>query len=106
MLVFVRRSPWRSTFAVRFAFGIRIVFPVACGAARLRLPIFLTGTAIACSAWSAIFVTVGWMFGETALLTLGQLRRYEDIIAATLVAAVVAVFVVWVRRRRAAALRE
>jgi membrane protein DedA with SNARE-associated domain len=104
LIVFVRRSPWKATFAVRYAFGIRIVFPVACGAARLRLPVFLTGTAVACASWSAIFALVGWGFGETALLILGHIRRYEDVIAALLVAGVVLVFVILIRRRREAAL--
>jgi membrane protein DedA with SNARE-associated domain len=101
LIVFVRRSPWKATFAVRYAFGIRIVFPVACGAARLRLPVFLTGSAIACVTWSTIFALVGWGFGETAILILGQIRKYEDIIAALLVAGVILIFVMIVRRRRA-----
>jgi membrane protein DedA with SNARE-associated domain len=101
LIVFVRRSPWKATFAVRYAFGIRIVFPVACGAARLRLPVFLTGSAIACVTWSTLFALVGWGFGETAILILGQIRKYEDIIAALLVAGVILIFVMIVRRRRA-----
>jgi membrane protein DedA with SNARE-associated domain len=104
LIVFVRRSPWKATFAVRFAFGIRIVFPVACGAARLRLPVFLTGSAIACALWSTIFTLIGWLFGETALLVIGHIRRYEDVIAGVLVAGVVLIFVVVIRKRRAAAL--
>jgi membrane protein DedA with SNARE-associated domain len=101
LIVFVRRRPWRSAFAVRFAFGARIVLPIACGAARLRLPVFLIGTAIASIVWSALFAFVGWLFGETALLVLGHIRRYEDFIAAFLIAGVVLVFVVLIRRRHA-----
>ena len=100
LLVIVRRSPWRSAFAVRFAFGARIVLPIACGAARLRIPVFLVGSAIASVIWAAFFATLGWIFGETALLILGHIRRYEDVIAALMVAGVVLVFVVLVRRRR------
>ena len=100
LLVFVRRSPWRSAFAVRFAFGARIVLPIACGAARLRIPVFLIGSAIASVIWAALFATLGWIFGETALLILGHIRRYEDVIAALLVAGVLLVFVILVRRRR------
>ncbi len=101
LLVFVRRRPWRSTFAVRFAFGARIVLPIACGAARLRIPVFLIGSAIASVVWAALFATLGWLFGETALLILGHIRRYEDVIAALLVAGVVLVFVVLIKRRQA-----
>jgi membrane protein DedA with SNARE-associated domain len=104
LLVFVRRRPWRSTFAVRFAFGARIVLPIACGAARLRIPVFLVGSAIASLVWAALFATLGWLFGETALLILGHIRRYEDVIAGLLVASVMLVFVVLIRRRQTAPL--
>ena len=104
LLVFVRRRPWRSTFAVRFAFGARIVLPIACGAARLKIPVFLVGSAIASLVWAALFATLGWLFGETALLVLGHIRRYDDMIAGLLVAGVVLVFVVLIRRRKTAPL--
>jgi membrane protein DedA with SNARE-associated domain len=90
-------------FAVRFAFGARIVLPIACGAARLRIPIFLIGSAIASLVWSAVFVTLGWLFGETALLVLGHIRRYEDELTGLLIAAVVVVAVVLYQRTSAAA---
>ena len=104
LLAFVRRSPWRSAFAVRFAFGARIVLPIACGAARLRLPVFLIGSAIAAIVWAGLFATLGWVFGETALLVLGHIRRYEDTIAVLIVAGVALVFVVIIRRRQTTAL--
>jgi membrane protein DedA with SNARE-associated domain len=100
LLMFVRRHPWRSTFAVRFALGARVVLPIACGAARLRIPVFLIGSAIASIIWSVIFVMLGWLFGETALLVLGHIRRYEDLITAVLIAGVVIVSVVLVQRRK------
>ncbi len=104
LLMFVRRSPWRSVFAVRFAFGLRIVMPIACGAARMRIPIFLIGTAAASVIWATVFATVGWLFGETALLVLGHIRRYDDMIAGLLIVGVALVFVVLVRRRQSSAL--
>jgi membrane protein DedA with SNARE-associated domain len=100
LLVFVRRSPWRSTFAVRFALGARIVMPIACGAARLRLHIFLIGTGIAALVWATLFALIGWLFGETALLILGHIRRYDDLIAAFLVIAVVIITVILIQRRK------
>ena len=106
LLVYVRRSPWQSVLAVRFAFGVRIILPVACGAARLRIPVYIFGTAFAALLWATTFASVGWIFGRSAVLVLGQLRRYEDIAAAIIVAAVVIVFVVVVRRRRARRIAE
>ena len=106
LLVFVRRSPWRSAFAVRFAFGARIVLPIACGAARLRLPIFLVGSAIAAVIWATAFTIIGWLFGDAALLVLGHIRRYEDVIAGLLVAGVVLVFVMIIRKKQTTRLIE
>jgi membrane protein DedA with SNARE-associated domain len=104
LLVFVRRSPWRSAFAVRFAFGARIVLPIACGAARLKIPIFLIGSAIASVVWAAAFALVGWLFGETALLILGHIRKYDDIIAALLIVGVVVAGIIFTRRHQSAGL--
>jgi membrane protein DedA with SNARE-associated domain len=106
MLLYVRRSPWKSVVAVRFAFGVRIVLPIACGAARLRMPVYFIGTAAVALVWSTTFAFVGWLFGESAVLILGHLRRYEDVIAVLIVLSVVLVFVVVVRRRRAQRLLE
>jgi membrane protein DedA with SNARE-associated domain len=104
LLVFVRRSPWRSAFAVRFAFGARIVLPIACGAARLKIPIFLIGSAVASVVWATAFALVGWLFGETALLILGHIRRYDDIIAGLLIVTVVVAGIVFTRRHHTAGL--
>ena len=34
-LMSVRRAPWRSSLAVRYAYGLRITLPIACGAAHV-----------------------------------------------------------------------
>ena len=84
---------------MRWAFGARILLPVACGAAHVRLPVYLVGTAISSAVWAAAFVAVGYLFGDAAVAALDVVRRYNR--WAIAVAAVVAV-VVWlvVRRRR------
>ena len=105
-LRYVRRSPLKSILAVRFAFGIRIVLPIACGAARVRMPLYFIGTAVVALVWSTTFSFVGWLFGESAMLLLGQLRRHEDVVAGVIVAAVLLIFVLVIRRRRARQLAE
>jgi membrane protein DedA with SNARE-associated domain len=100
-LAFVRRHPWRASLLVRFAIGARVVLPIACGAARLRWIIFLVASAISSVVWSAIFVLVGWMFGETALLVLGTVRRYDDYLVALIAIALLVAFIVLRRRSRA-----
>jgi membrane protein DedA with SNARE-associated domain len=94
----VRRHPWRSSLAVRWAYGLRLTLPIACGAARLPLPIYLIGSAISCLTWSYLFTLLGWGFGRTTLIVLGHVRRYENILIVGIIVALAVVF--WVMRKR------
>jgi membrane protein DedA with SNARE-associated domain len=94
----LRYSPWRATIISRFAFGARIPLPLACGAARVPPWIFLTGTAVASVVWASVCVGLGWIFGEGAVLVVGELRRYEWFVGAVLVL-VVAVIFWWLKKR-------
>lgn len=94
----VRRHPWRSSLAVRWAYGLRLTLPIACGAARLPLPVFLVGSAISCLTWSYCFAVLGWLFGRTALLVLGHVRRYENYLIVVIVLGLAAGF--WLMRRK------
>lgn len=94
----LRYSPWRATIISRFAFGARIPLPLACGAARVPPWIFLTGTAIASAVWAGVFVGLGWIFGEGAVLVVGEMRRYEWVVGAVLVLLVAVIFW-WLKKR-------
>ena len=94
----VRRHPWRSSLAVRWAYGLRMTLPIACGAARVPLPVYLTGSAISCLTWSYIFTLLGWAFGRTTLIVLGHVRRYENYLIIAIVVALALTF--WVMRRK------
>ena len=85
VLSVVRRHPWRCSLAVRFAFGLRLTLPVACGAARVPLWIYVVGSGISAVLWSYTFTLLGWGFGEASLRLLGHMRRYELPIALILV---------------------
>lgn len=102
LLTAMRWNPWRSTIISRFAFGARIALPMACGAARVPPWIFATGMAIASVIWAAVFVGLGWVFGQGAVILVGEVRRFEAPLAAVLVAVVVVAFVVLKRRQRRA----
>ena len=99
LLPAMRARPWRTSILVRFAFGGRIALPLACGAARLHAGKFAAGTAIGAVLWSIIFGSLGWFFGHSAVLILGSVRKYEDLMVALIVAAGIAVFFA-VRRNR------
>jgi len=86
----VRRHPWRASLAVRYAYGARIPLPIACGAAELSFTQYLIGSGISCWSWSALMTAIGWVFGSTAMLVLGRIRRHEDVLAISLVAVILA----------------
>jgi len=97
-LALVRRHPWRSSIAVRWAYGLRLTLPIACGAARVPIPIYFIGSAIGALTWGYVFTLLGWGFGETTLLVLGHVKRYEKYLV--LIILLVSLIVLLVMRGR------
>lgn len=98
LLDVVRRHPWRASLVVRFAYGARFLLPVTCGAARVSLPVFVIGSGISAWVWSGLFTGIGWVFGQTAVIVIGHVRRHEDHIAVGIV--LIVALVVWIITRR------
>jgi membrane protein DedA with SNARE-associated domain len=98
-IALVRRHPWRAALAVRYAWGLRLPIPIACGIGRVPLYIFSIGTAISCITWSLIFSLLGWWLGDATETLIGHVKQWEPYIGAVLVIAMIVGFVV-VRRRR------
>jgi membrane protein DedA with SNARE-associated domain len=94
----VRRHPWRASVAVRWAYGLRLTLPIACGAAHLPLPVYLVGSAISCASWAVVFTGIGWAFGETTLIVLGHVRRYENYLVGLFILLLIIGF--WIVRAR------
>jgi len=92
VLTVVRRHPWRCSLAVRWAYGLRLTLPLACGAARVPFWLYAIGGAISAATWAFAFTLIGWGFGEAALRIMGHVRRYEVRIALGIVVAVVLAF--------------
>ena len=99
----VRRRPWRSALAVRWAIGARILLPIACGASHVRLPLYLVGTLLSSVIWSAVFVGVGYAFGDTAVGVLHVVRRYDQWLVVAFLFALALAWAVVQRRREAKA---
>jgi membrane protein DedA with SNARE-associated domain len=95
----VQRNPWRSSLAVRFAYGLRIPLPVACGAAPVSFPVYLIASGISCWLWSAVFVYLGWKAGTPALALLGFTTRWEVRLGFLAIVLIVAIFLLRRRRR-------
>lgn len=96
----VRRNPLTASFLVRFAFGLRIVLPMACGAAQVPLYVFLPVSLVGSLAWTSVFTLVGYVAGEAAVQAMGHLSRAGEIVGALIVTVAVFAFLRWQRRRR------
>ena len=97
-LEIVRRHPWRASLAIRFAYGLRLPVPIACGAARLPLVLYVLASGVSCWLWSALFVLLGWKAGGAALAFLGFTSRYD--VRLGFIAIVLIATLFFMRRRR------
>jgi membrane protein DedA with SNARE-associated domain len=97
----VRRHPWRASLMVRFAYGLRVPLPVACGVGRVPLYIYVIGSAISSVAWSMLFSVLGWLLGRTTETLIGHVKDWEPVIGVGVLIAM-AIGFVWVRRRHLA----
>ncbi len=97
-LMGVRRAPWRSSLAVRYAYGLRLTLPIACGAAHVPLAEYLAGSAISAFTWASLFTVVGWVFGRSAAIVLHHVRRYEDVVGLALAGLLGLLVLLYVRR--------
>lgn len=106
-LRFVRRYPWRSSLSVRYAYGLRLALPMACGAARVPIITYVIGSGISALTWSSLFTVIGWAFGRTAMQLLRHMERFEDVIVLAGVGAVgVAILLLTRRAARATAVDD
>ena len=94
----VRRHPWRASLMVRFAYGLRLPVPIACGAARVSLPVYVIASGISSFVWSGLFVFLGWKAATAALALLGFTTRYEVRLSFVAIALIATLF--FMRRRR------
>jgi membrane protein DedA with SNARE-associated domain len=97
-LLGVRRAPWRSSLAVRYAYGLRLTLPIACGAAHVPLAEYLAGSGISAFTWASLFTVLGWVFGRSAELVMRHMRRYEDVIGLALAGLAGVLVLLYVRR--------
>lgn len=97
----VARNPLTASFLVRFAFGLRVVLPIACGAARVSWPTYLIASLIGSAMWTTLYALIGYAAGEAAVRAVGHLGRVGEIIGAAMVCAALFGFLWWNRRRRA-----
>lgn len=92
-VAFVDRHPIATVLLMRFAWGLRIVFPVTLGMTRMATALYVPLSALASVAWATAVVYLGvWVTGVVRAIV-GNLHHYELwlIAAAALIGLVVAV---------------
>ena len=96
----VARRRITASLLVRFLFGLRIVLPMACGAARVPLLLYLPLSLVGSLAWSALYVGIGYAAGDVAVRALGHLNDVGEVVGTLLLGGALLAFVRWQKRRR------
>lgn len=85
-VLLIRRWGRATAFLTRFAYGLRSILPMSLGAARMRFPVFITFNLMGSLSFAAVYLTLGYLFGETVQEILQRVRPYEKWILGGLVA--------------------
>jgi membrane protein DedA with SNARE-associated domain len=76
--------------AIRFLYGLRIVGPILLGMGRCPSWKFVLFNAIGAALWAPLIAGAGWVFGAAVEAVLKDIRDYEMILFAVVVAAGIA----------------
>ena len=95
----VARNPVKASLFVRFVIGLRIVLPLACGAARVPWAIYLPLSLVGSALWSAIFVLIGYGAGEAAVSIVGKLGRVGEIVGTLVATSLILLLLHWNNKR-------
>jgi membrane protein DedA with SNARE-associated domain len=78
--LFVRRNGHTAAFLSRFAYGLRLVLPMMIGALRMRPAIFHIFAALAAVCFAAVYLCVGYLFGQAIATLIGRVSAWETAI--------------------------
>lgn len=92
---------WDAGFivGVRFAYGLRVAGPVLMGASTMSARRFVIFNALGALIWAVVIGGLGWAFGGTAQLLLGEIHHVEGWL---LLALAVVALAAWALRRHRA----
>lgn len=99
---FIERYPTGFILVYRFLYGLRMVSPVAIGLSTIRWRRFAALNLFSSILWSAIFTTIGYLFGPAVTRILHALAPYktELLIALPIPGTVLLLWWLWRRRKR------
>ena len=84
VLRLLRRHETPVILGFRFVYGIRTVTPFVLGAGGTPPLRFLVLNGVGAAVWAAVVGTLGYVLGHSLEALLGEIRRYELAIAATI----------------------
>jgi membrane protein DedA with SNARE-associated domain len=74
---FVQRRPVLTVLLMRFAWGLRILFPVALGMTKMRAAVYIPLSAVASVLWALAVCWFGVAVSDAAHAIFGSLRPYD-----------------------------
>lgn len=96
----VEARPNSFILAFRFLYGVRTAGPIAVGVSAVSLRRFATLNVLAAFIWASVTTGIGYAFGRTIEVTLGNFRAIEHKLIAALAVGVVAYALVSFIQRR------
>jgi len=80
---FVDRHPVAIVMGMRFAWGLRVVLPIALGMGRMRAALYVPLSALASVLWALVVSFFGVAVSQLAHRVIGNLRHHEHVIVIT-----------------------
>jgi membrane protein DedA with SNARE-associated domain len=73
----LRRWGRQAAFSTRFAYGLRLALPLLIGVTRMPAHLFHLYNLLAATLFAALYLGLGFLFGEAVQELLGRVRPYE-----------------------------
>ena len=81
----IEKYPIMIFFIYRFTFGLRTITPLTIGTSETKTSIFLLYSALTITIWTAVYGSVGYLFGAFIKSELGHIEHIEKYIIASLI---------------------
>jgi len=86
----------------RFIYGMRTVTPFLIGASNVSPVRFLVFNTIGATLWSVTIGVLGYLFGRTLEITIGDIKRYELLVFLMLALMGTTIWFIYIRKNRTA----
>jgi membrane protein DedA with SNARE-associated domain len=84
----------------RFLYGLRSITPFALGLSGIAYPRFIMLNLIGAAVWATCIGLAGFYFGQAVEAVLGDIKRYELVLMAGIIAAAMLIWTIHYKRRR------